>query len=125
VVIAAQSRCCSFRYCFYVIVNLGISAKTIVMRVVDEPIRRQELAALRPFLENARGPVISMAVDPLLQTIGKIEIEGELAGAPKFRTPVPDNELSPGPISVAKHGLSDPEPIRRDLEDGKIPLVIL
>ena len=109
----------------YVIVNLGIAAKTIVTRVAVEPVRRQELAALRPYLENARGPVISMAVDPLLQTIGRIEIEGELTGAPKFKVSPSDNELPSRAMNVAKRGLSDPEPIRRDLEDGKIPLVIL
>jgi hypothetical protein len=109
----------------YVVVNLGIATKTIVVRIADQPIRRQELAALRPYLESARGPVISVADDPLLQTIGKVEIEAELDGAPKFKASQPDNELLSGAASLTKRGLSNPEPIRRDLENGAIPVVIL
>ena len=109
----------------YVVVNLGIATKTVAGRVMLEPVRRQEFATLRPLLEAARGPVISLQLDPLLHALGRIDVEGELYAAPRYRAPWEDGRLPPGSIAVGKDGLSDPEPIRRDLEDGKIPLVIL
>ncbi len=109
----------------YVVVNLGITAKTLVSRFLIEPLHRQELAVLRPLLENARGPVISMQLDPLLQVLGRIDAEPELYAAPRYRALWADSRLPPGSVTIGKDGLSDPEPMRRDLEDGKIPLVIL
>jgi hypothetical protein len=109
----------------YVVVNLGIAAKTLAARIVIEPVHRRELAALRPLLETARGPVISMQLDPLLHVLGRVDAEHELYAAPRYRAPWADSRLPAGSVAVGKDGLSDPEPIRRDLEDGKIPLVIL
>ena len=109
----------------YVVVNLRIAAKTLAARVAIEPVHRQELAALRPLLENARGPVISMQLDPLLHVLGRVDAEHELYAAPRYRAPWADSRLPPGSVAVGKDGLSDPEPIRRDLENGRIPLVIL
>jgi hypothetical protein len=109
----------------YVVVNLGITAKTLVDRVMLEPVRRQEVAVLRPLIQNARGVVISVQLDPLLHALGRIDVEGELYAAPRYRAAWSDSRLRPGSIAVGTDGLSDPEPVRRDLEDGRIPLVIL
>jgi hypothetical protein len=111
----------------YAILNLGIGVKTLVSRIALEPVRRRELAELRPLLDNARGPVISMQLDPLLHALGRIDVEAELYAAPRYRTlsTAATDRLPAGSIPVGKGGLSDPEPIRRDLSEGRIPLVIL
>jgi hypothetical protein len=67
----------------YVVVNVGITTKTLASRIALEPVRRQECSDLRPFIETARGPVISMQVDPLLHALGRVDIEGELYAAPR------------------------------------------
>src|SRR5262249_12570435 len=109
----------------YVVVNLAIMAKTLVSRIAIEPLHRQELAVLRPLLENAPGPVISMQHDSLLQVRGRIDAEPELYAAPRYIAPWAESRLPRGSVTIGKDGLSDPEPMRRDLEDGRIPLVIL
>jgi hypothetical protein len=91
----------------YVVVNLGVTLKTLAERIMLEPVRREEYQALRPYLENVPGNVISLELDPLLHAHGRLDVEGELFAAPRYVV------------------LSDPEPVRRDLLDGKIPVVIL
>jgi hypothetical protein len=91
----------------HLIVNFGISAKTMIGRVALEPVKRQEAETLRPLIEKAQGRVISVQIDPLLHTRGRMDVE------PLIYT------------LLVKAGLSDPEPVRRDLENGKVSLVIL
>jgi hypothetical protein len=86
--------------------NLALTAKTVLVRNMLEEARRQELAALRPYLTPEKR-VLSVQIDPLLQLGKPLEVE------PLIYTLLVDA------------GLADPEPVRRDLAEGRFSLVIL
>jgi hypothetical protein len=90
----------------HLVLNLALTGKTVLLRNLLEQSRRQELAALRPYLTPEKR-VLSVQIDPLLQ-----------AGKPL--------EVEPLIYTLLVHaGLVDPEPVRRDLEDRRFSLVIL
>jgi hypothetical protein len=91
----------------HISLNVTLTAKAVLERNGLEDLRRQEIAALRPYLERARGPVLSVQIDPLLQTGRRLEVE------PLIYTLLVDA------------GAVDPEPLRRDLANGRFALVLL
>jgi hypothetical protein len=91
----------------YVLLNFVISGKILASRVLEEGMRRQEYEALRCYLEPAGGRVISVQLDPLVQSGRPIEVE------PLIYT------------LLVKAGRLDVEPVRRDLSGKKFSLVIL
>ena len=60
-------------FLFHVGLNLALTARMGVDRFVLEPLRREEVRQLRPYLE--RGRVISVQMDPLLHTQGRMYVE--------------------------------------------------
>jgi hypothetical protein len=90
----------------HIVLNLALTAKVILLRGVLEDLRRQEVAALRPYLKPEKR-VLSVQIDPLLQTGKPLEVE------PLIYT------------LLVNAGLVDPEPVRRDLAEGRFALVIL
>jgi hypothetical protein len=87
--------------------NVSLTAKAVLERGWLQDLRRQEAAALRPYLGRARGPVLSVQIDPLLQNGLRMEVE------PLIYTLLVDA------------GVVDPEPLRRDLANGRFALVLL
>lgn len=90
----------------HIVLNLAITANAVLQRNVLEQVRRQEAAALRPYLTPQKR-VLSVQIDPLLQTGKPLEVE------PLIYT------------LLVKAGLVDPEPVRRDLAERRFSLVIL
>ncbi len=88
-------------------VNLVSTGNSLLERVAFEGLRRVETAQMRPFLEGTSDPVISVQIDPLLQTGRRIDVE-----------PMIYNML----VGV---GTVDPEPVRRDLAAKKFAVVVL
>jgi hypothetical protein len=91
----------------HIAISLSLTGKTIFERNVLDSLRRQEMAALRPYLSTDRGRVLSVQIDPLLQTGRRIEVE------PLIYT------------LLVNSGVVDPEPVRRDLAEGRFSLVLL
>ncbi|MEX2300432.1 MAG: glycosyltransferase family 39 protein [Bryobacterales bacterium] len=91
----------------YLTLNAGLAARTVLERSLFETLRRSEVAALSPYLENSRGPVLSVQIDPLLQAGKRLEVE------PLIYTLLVDA------------GAVDPEPVLRDLEQGRFGVVLL
>jgi hypothetical protein len=87
--------------------NLAITGKTLASRFLAEHLRRQEFAAVRPYLEQSTGPILSVQMDPLVQSRLPIEVEPLIYK-----------------LLVAA-GRVDPEPVRQDLASGKFGLVLL
>ena len=90
----------------HIVLNLALTAKTVLQRNVLEEFRRQEMAALRPYLTPQKR-VLSVQIDPLLQAGKPLEVE------PLIYT------------LLVNAGLVDPEPVRRDLAERRFSLVIL
>jgi hypothetical protein len=87
-------------------VNLAGTGNSLLERIGFENLRRVETAHMRPFLEATTDPVISVQIDPLLQTGRRIDVE-----------PMIYNML----VGV---GTVDPEPVRRDLAARKFAVVV-
>jgi len=92
---------------FHVFLNLAVTGKTLLSRLVTEQIRRAEYAALRPYFQNSQGRVLSVEIDPLLHAAGRLEVE------PLIYT------------LLVQAGRVDPEPLRRDLAAGNFEMVLL
>jgi hypothetical protein len=88
-------------------VNLMFGGSVLFQRWAWEPLRRQEQAQLAPYLQPDRGRVLSVEIDPLLHSRGRIEVE------PLIYTLLVDG------------GRVNPEPVRRDLACGQFSLVVL
>ncbi len=91
----------------YLVLNVALATKTVFERAVLEGVRRQEAVALGPYLDRAEGPVLSVQIDPLLQVGQPLEVE------PLIYT------------LLVNAKMVDPEPVRRDLEQGRFGLVVL
>ncbi|HZS51712.1 MAG TPA: glycosyltransferase family 39 protein [Bryobacterales bacterium] len=91
----------------YIALNLVMSGRILSDRISQEMRRRQEYAQLRPYLDSAKGPVISVQFDPLVQSGRRLEVE------PLIYT------------LMVGAGRVDPGPVCRDLAAGKFSLVIL
>jgi hypothetical protein len=72
-----------------------------------ELLQREETAQLAPYLGRTHSRALAVQTDPLLQLRGRIEVE------PLIYTLLVDS------------GLVNPEPVRRDLANGKFALVVL
>ncbi len=90
----------------HLVLNLALTANSVLQRNVLEQLRRQEVAALRPYL-MPRKRILSVQIDPLLQTGKPLEVE------PLIYT------------LLVKAGMVDPDAVRRDLAAGRFSLVIL
>jgi len=91
----------------HLVVNLGVSGKTLLHRSVEEHMRRQEYASLRPYLEGGSASVLSVHQGPLLASGRPVEVEPFM-----YRL-------------MVGAGRVDGEPLRHDLAQGKFGLVIL
>ncbi len=91
----------------YIVLNFVIGGRILNDRIFQEISRREEYAQLRPYLDSAKGPVISVQFDPLLQSGRRLEVE------PLIYT------------LMVGAGRVDPGPVCRDLAAGKFSLVIL
>lgn len=90
-----------------VVMNLAISARASIERIGGELLHRSEYTVLQPYLDSARGPVVSVELDPLVQSRRLFEVE------PLIYT------------LLVEAGRINPEPLRQDLARSKFPLVIL
>jgi hypothetical protein len=91
----------------YLVVNLGASVNLLLSRLGAELVRREEYAALRPYLEASPGPVLSVQLDPLIQSGRPIEVE------PLIYT------------LLVEAGRIQRERVEQDLETERFGLVIL
>jgi hypothetical protein len=87
-------------------VNLAITTAVVSSRVVLEPVRREEVAALRPFFETGKR-VLSVQLDPMAHLRGRLEVE------PLIYT------------LLVEAGVTDPEPVLRDLSERRFHTVVL
>jgi hypothetical protein len=90
----------------HIVLNLALTGKTVLQRNVLEELRREEMVALRPYLTPDKR-VLSVQIDPLLQTGKPLEVE------PLIYT------------LLVNAGRVDPEPVLRDLAERRFSLVIL
>ena len=92
---------------FHLVLNTVLAVRTQAERIAMEPVRRAESTALQPHLDASRKRVLSVHLDPLIHNRRTIEVE------PLIYTLLSDA------------GLSDPEPVRRDLAAGRFDTVVL
>jgi hypothetical protein len=92
---------------FHLVLNTSLIARTLAARMFAEPLQRAESAALAPFLEAARGPVLAVSLDALVHARGRIDVE------PLIYT------------LLVEAGVTDPEPVRRDLAARRFGAVVL
>jgi hypothetical protein len=90
-----------------ILASLSVSAMWMQDRWRREDMRRAETAQLAPYIQDASRRVLSVQIDPLLQLRGRIEVE------PLIYT------------LLVEAGVSNPEPVRRDLAQRNFSLVIL
>jgi hypothetical protein len=90
----------------FLVVNVLLTARVVAERALLEPYKAQETALLKPFVDRA-GRVLSVQYDSLVQYRGRIEVE-----------PLIYNLL-------VRAGVTDPEPLRRDLAARQFAAVIL
>ena len=88
-------------------VNVLGTGNSLIERYGFEELRRAETAAFRPILNSTPGRVLSVQIDPLLQTGRQIIVE------PLIYTLLVDA------------GVVDPGPVRRDLAAAKFDAVVL
>ena len=90
----------------HVALNVVLTARALAERVLLEPFKRQETVALEPFAGRP-GRLFSVHYDSLVHYRGSIDVE------PLIYT------------LVVRAGLTDPEPVRRDLAARKFAAVVL
>lgn len=91
----------------HVVLNAVLITWNVTGRILLEPLKRAETAALRPYLEPRRGPVLSVALDPLLHWRGRMEVEALIYKL------------------LVEGGVADPGPVREDLAARRFATVIL
>ncbi len=91
----------------FVTLNIALAGKTLLVRVVLEPVKRAEIAALAPFLGGPGDRVICTQMDALVHLHPRLEVETLFYA-----------------LLVAA-GKVDAEPVRRDLADGRFHAVVL
>lgn len=89
----------------HLVLNLLITAKSVVVRAVIEPERRQAMAALAPHV--ADGRVLVSDYDALLQLRGRTEVETLIY------------------TLLVDAGRMDPRPVIHDIEAGKFRKIVL
>lgn len=90
----------------YLTVNLLLSARVVTERATTEFFKREETAALKPFVERP-GRLLSPMYDSLVHYRGRIEVEPLIYSM------------------LVKAGMTDETPLLRDLEQRRIETVIL
>lgn len=91
----------------HLVLNLLISSRTTLERVLLEPMRRQQVEQLRPFLDPSRGRVLASDYDSLLQRRGTTEVETLIY------------------TLLVDAGASDPRPVLNDLQARRFDVVVL
>ena len=92
---------------FFIVLNVALTAKTALGRVVRDRMWQEQAAKLAPYLESDGGRVLTVEINPLAVGGRRIEVE------PLIYT------------DLVRLGLVDPTPVRRDLENGGFSAVIL
>jgi hypothetical protein len=90
----------------HVFLNLLLTARTVAERTVFDPIKGEETAELKPYV-NRPGRVLSVHYDSLVQYRGRIEVEPFIY------------------ILLVRAGIIDPEPLRKDLDARQFATLIL
>jgi hypothetical protein len=91
----------------FLLMNYRIVVPDIITRVWRENTFRTEMARAEPYLKNARGPIFSADLDPMVRANGRLDVEPIIYSL------------------MVKAGRIDPEPMRADLARGAFPVVIL
>ncbi len=91
----------------FLVMNYRVVVPDVIARLSREDQFRAEAARVEPYLRHARGPVFSVELDPVIRARGRIDVE------PYIYT------------LMVNAGRIDPEPMRRDLANSAIPVVIL
>lgn len=92
---------------FYLALNAALAGRGLLTRVVREVDWREQSRRLEPYLEQQRGRVLSVELNPLVPARGEIEVE------PLIYT------------LLVNAGRIDGEAVRQDLEAGRFGTVIL
>lgn len=87
--------------------NVGVAVQSGIARVAREQMARQQLVNLAPWLEPARGRLLSVEIDPLLHVERPLEVE------PLIYT------------LLVGAGVTDPAPLSRALQAGEFSTVLL
>lgn len=90
----------------HIVLNTVLTGRVLLERVLYEKLQREETAALQPYLDG-RQRVLSTQLNTLVHTHGRMEVE------PLIYT------------LLVGAGLSDAEPVRRDLAAQRFDTVIL
>ena len=85
----------------HVVLNVLLTARVLAERVLFEPLRAQETAALKPFVDRP-GRLLSVHFDSMVHYRGRIEVEPLIYSL------------------LVEAGRSDPGPVLRDLSDAKV-----
>ena len=91
----------------HLVLNLAVAAKTLAERAVLEPVKRADIAALRPYLSPERGRVLAAPYDAMLKTRGRIEVETLIYSL------------------LVDAGRIDPRPVLRDIEARTFQTIVL
>ncbi len=94
----------------FLILNFRMTGPFLIMRVAKEQMFRQQVAQLRPYL-NQPGRVLSTDINALVHL--RVPVGAKLEVEPLIYT------------LLVNGGRIDPEPLRRDLANGAFSLVVL
>ncbi len=90
----------------HVVLNVTLTARTVVERAVLEPFKRRETEALKPFI-NRPGRILSAQFDSLVYYRGRMDVEPYIYSL------------------LVRVGRTDPTPLLRDILEKRLPTVIL
>ena len=91
----------------FLVMNYRVIVPEVITRIWRESQFRSEMAAEEPYLRNAQGRIFAADIDPVVQALGRLDVEPVIYQL------------------MIKAGRIDPEPLRRDLAQSAIRLVIL
>jgi hypothetical protein len=90
----------------HVVLNVTLTARTVVERAVLEPFKRRETEALKPFIDRP-GRILSAQFDSLVYYRGRMDVEPYIYSL------------------LVQVGRTDPTPLLRDILEKRLPTVIL
>lgn len=90
----------------HVVLNVTLTARTIAERALLEPFKRHETEALKPFVDRP-GRILSVQYDSLVYFRGRMDVEPYIYSL------------------LVQAGRTDPAPLLRDLQEKRLPAVIL
>ena len=91
----------------HLVLNSGVAVQSGIARMAREQMAQQQLASLAPWLDPARGRLLSVEIDPMLHAERPLEVE------PLIYT------------LLVEAGVTNPAPLSRALEAGEFSTVLL